>query len=51
MMDSMRKFHDRNFALKGENEDAVPEEEITNNAVADPNADKSRASTSTGSAV
>ena len=40
MMDSMRKHHDRNFALKGENEDAVPEQEV-NNGVADPNADLS----------
>ena len=40
MDDRMRKFHDRNFALKGENEDAVPEQE-DNNGVADPNADLS----------
>ena len=40
MDDRMRKFHDRNFALKGENEDAVPEQEV-NNGVADPNAELS----------
>ena len=40
MDNTLRKHYDRNFALKGENEDAVPNEEV-NNGVADPDADLS----------
>lgn len=39
MMESMRNYHNRNFALKSGDEDTVPEEEVNNNFTpSDPNA-------------